>query len=203
MRKKIKVKAIEYNPICEPKSMHGYRGVRWIENVSRGLRFVGYADDIARLNHKGWYIRDEDYGEVYRGVVYQLPARHGLPQYVYGYADPCNDDCALICFDVEADKADAARAADRFAEIFAEHERDYDRAASAKQHYDDLADEVKRLRAEALAVGRGMRADLDMDAACERVCRDKIKSCYRAIQQARKERAELLDRFNNAPGWEE
>ena len=98
-------KSIDYGSVNDEKRMHGYRGVRWVENVSCGLRRVGFADEIMRgegypraIDHKGWFIHDEDYGEVYRGVVYQLPARHGLPQYVIGYDDPYNDDCALLSF---------------------------------------------------------------------------------------------------------
>ena len=109
MKKKIEPKVIEYNRAFEA---HGYRNVRWVENVSRGLRLVGFADEIASkeghrrtIDHRGWFTDEDQCGEIYRGVVYQLPS-HGDEKecYVYGYADPNNDDCALLCFDLTGDK---------------------------------------------------------------------------------------------------
>lgn len=205
---------IEYNPVCDPKSMHGYRGVRWVENVSRGLRRIGFADEIMKgegypraIDHRGWFIRDDDCGgEVYRGVVYQLPARHGLPQYVYGYDDPNNDDCALLCFDPELEKREAAKQADRFAEILAEHERDYDRAWQAGRRVETLDDEIKDMRKEALAIGAEMRAAKGAPIVAPRICsalREKIRSLYHAIQKAREERDELLDTHGSQPGFKE
>lgn len=210
MRKKPKPRVIAYGPVNES---HGYRNVRWVENVSQGLRCVGFADEVMRgegfpraIDHKGWYSRDEDFDEVYRGIVYQLPARHGLPQFVYGYADPNNDDCALICFDPVDDKKEAAKQADRFAEIWAEHERDYDRAWRAGRRYDDLEDEIKNIRIEALTIGAELRANKraaqNAPKSCE-VLRSKILALYQAIQKMRKERAELLADFGRQPGFKE
>ena len=203
---KNKVKAIEFNPVCDPKNVHGYKNVRWIENASRGLRLVGFADEIARIGHKGWYTDDDCAFETYRGIVYQLPARRGQTQYVYGYADPNNDDCALLCFDVEADKADAARAADRFAEVCAETERDYQRAWHAGREYEGLEDEIKSMRKEALTIAEEMRAAKRASIVAPTICatlRGKIVSLYRSIQTSRKKRAELLDNFGRLPGFVE
>ena len=89
---------ISYGPAFDA---HGYKWVRFVENVSRGLRLVGFADEIAKaegswrsIQHTGWFT-DDDQSEKYRGVVYQLPSR-GEPLYVYGYADTNNDDCAGV-----------------------------------------------------------------------------------------------------------
>lgn len=63
----------------------GDRGGRWIENpAAAGLRFVGFADEIAgqSINHRGWYTDEFGDGAVERGAVYQLPARGGRPVYV-------------------------------------------------------------------------------------------------------------------------
>ena len=208
MKKKIAPKVIGYNPAFEA---HRYKNVRWVENASRGLRLVGFADEIASaegrrrtINHKGWHT-DEDggNGEYYRGVVYLLPSR-GAPAYVYGYADPCNDDCALLCFDPEADKMDAARYADQFAERFAEDQRDCDRAYQAGRRCEELADEVKDARKQALAIGEEMRAakraKLDAPTICATL-RTEIRSLYRQIQKARKERATLIDDFGTRDGF--
>jgi hypothetical protein len=213
MKKKIAPKVIEYNPIVPPERAHGYKNARWVENVSRGLRLVGFADEIASaegrrrtIDHKGWHTDDDGgNGEYYRGVVYLLPSR-GEPLYVYGYADPNNDDCALLCFDTEADKMDAARYADQFAERFAEDQRDHNRAWQAGRRCEDLADEVQAMRKKALAIGAEMRdakrAKLDAPTICATL-RDKIMSLYRQMQKARKEIAELTDNYGTRDGFAE
>jgi hypothetical protein len=210
---KRKVKAIEFNPVNDPKRVHGYKNVRWIENASRGLRLVGFADEIARkehsraIEHKGWYTYDDgDPREVLRGVVYQLPSRKGQTLYVYGYADPNNDDCALLCFEQEGDKMEAAKQADRFAEIFAEDERDYHRAWDAGRRCEDLDEEIKTMRKEALAIGAEMReakrAKLEAPTICATL-RSKVLSLYRSIQKARYERTDLFNTYGRCEGFQE
>ncbi len=205
--KKSKPKTIEFNPVCDPQAMHGYRNVRWIENASCGLRLVGFADEIGRLNHKGWYTEDDgDSGEVYRGIVYQLPSRKGKTLFVYGYADPNNDDCALLSFDPEETKEEAARAADRFAEIFADNEREYQRAWQAGRRYEDLDESVKDMRSEALHICAEIRQSRRLATSAPTICRvlrDKVHSLYRQIQKARKERKTLLDDYGRQPGFQE
>ncbi len=202
-KKKIKVKAIEYNSDCDPKLVHGYSNVRWVENVSRGLRFVGFADEIDRtIYHNGWYT-DDDFHETYRGVVYRLPSR-GESLYVFGYADPGNEDCALLCFDPEHDRMDAARAADRFAAIFAEEAREYNRAWQARQRCEDLADEIGDMRRRALAIGEEMRRAKHVNLDAPMICatlRAEIKSLYCSIQKARKERSDLIDTYGRQSGF--
>lgn len=64
------------------------RGGRWIERPDlAGLRFVGFADELNRhIGHKGWFqYPGGDPGDVYRGVVYRMPARDGRSQYVEGF----------------------------------------------------------------------------------------------------------------------
>jgi hypothetical protein len=206
---KTKIKAIEYGPLCDPKHMHGYKGARWVENVSRGVRLIGFADEIAQkgIRHNGWYT-DEDgaNGELCRGIVYQLPARDGETLYVYGYADPNSEDCALLNFEPETDKMDAARAADRFAEIFAEEAREYNTAWQAGRRCDEIAEEVAATRKEALTIAEEMRAakraKLDAPTICATL-RGEIMSLYRRIQKARKERDELIDAYGSRPGFAE
>lgn len=206
MKKKIKPKVVEYNPA---NKLHGYENVRWVENVSCGLRLVGFADKIAHLNHEGWWTRDDgdNNDEVYRGVVYQLPARNRTELYVFGYADPNNDGCALLCFgDITDDKEQAARNADRFAEIVAEHERDYHRAWDAGRRYEYLADKIKDLRKEALTISTEMRAARKAQVIAPTICatlRGQIMSLYLRIQHARKTRAELLADFGRCEGFTE
>ena len=212
MAKKKSIPSIEYNPIIEPKRAHNYENVRWVENVSRGLRLVGFADEIARaegcwrsIDHTGWFTMDDGInGESLRGIVYQLPARNRECLYVYGYADPCNDGCALLCFDTVSDKMKAARAADRFAELFAEEQRDYNRAWQAGRKYEELAEEIKQARTEALSIAEEMRTAKRAKVEAPTICatlRAKVLSLYRSIQKMREERAELLDNFGECAGF--
>lgn len=206
--KRQSAKGIEYNPASKS---HGYN-VRFVENISRGLRLVGFADEIAHaegsrsIDHKGWFTDDDGDGDTYRGVVYQLPSR-GEPQYVYGYADPRKHDCALLCFDIETDKLTAAKHADRFAEIFAEEDRDYQRAWRAGRRHEELADEIKAARSEALAIGAEMRtaksAGVTHAPAICATLRASVMRLYRSIQKMRKERAELIRDFGRQPGFAE
>jgi len=209
MRKKAP-KTIEYGPA---HSSHGYAHVRWVENVSDGLRRVGFADAVSRalgyhsINHKGWFTREDgDGGDVCRGIVYRLPARNGKQQFVYGYDDSNNENAALLCFDDPTDNEhEAALAADRFAEIFAAHERDYDRAWQAGRRFEYLEEEIKTMRKGALAIGEEMRrVGLTTDTPTLYIpLRDKIISLYLQIQKARRERAELLDTYGDVEGFKD
>jgi hypothetical protein len=134
---------------------------RWVENVSDGLRYVGASHDIIRLGHTGWY-NDNFQDETIHGEVYQLPARNGVPQFVPGVSDPCNDNCACIDFSsVTDDKEDAARWADSAAEQWAERERDYQAEEDRKQRLSDIEDEIKTLYADFRRISREIRANCD------------------------------------------
>ena len=72
-------------------------GLRWVENVSKGWRLIGYADELNRsVQHTGWFTDEDGMSETLRGIVYKLPSRKGSPVYAVGYADPYNDDCARL-----------------------------------------------------------------------------------------------------------
>ncbi len=138
MEKHLKRKSIFYSREFTPSWSIG-RKFRWIENYTYGLRFVGYADEIYYyIRHRGWFTRDDGWdGEVLRGIVVQLPARHGREQYLAGYDDPNNDGCGCFEMDIYDDKDEAAKAADHTAESFADRERDYNRAWDAVQLAED------------------------------------------------------------------
>ena len=197
--------AIEYNRSFEA---HG-RSLRFVENPEIGLRCVGYADKILdHLRHKGWYTYDDgDPSGTLRGVVYQLPARKGKEQYVYGYVETDTvDDGAVLCFDLCESKEIAARRADQCAESEAESERDFHRAWDAGRRVEALDEEIKEVRQEALALGTEARSARkvvgNMPVICE-VSRDRIRWCYRRIQKDRKERKELFENFGREPGFVE
>lgn len=162
---------IAYNPLSQGR-------YRFVEHASRGLRLVGFADTIVRLNHTGWYT-DSDYSTLMRGVVYQLPSRKGCTQYLAGYADPWNDDAAFLCMDIEHDKEDAARFADRIAEIYAEKERDYQDAWRAALDAKEKAQEARdHVRAE-IEMLRELGDITNPGAAIAFRCYDAALDAYR------------------------
>ena len=179
---------------------HGWRHCRWIEDCAAiGLREVGFADEILSLRHNGWFA-DAFQDEIYRGQVWQIPARHGRPQFVYGYADPCNEGAALICFDVEEDKSEAARGADSLAESFAEAEREYSEAWQAARQWEELGDEMKAARGKARALVAEMRKAIregkQAGAAICEALRGKLADYAAQWESARNEREEMADNFH-------
>lgn len=146
-----------YNPRWSADIAHGYKHVRWIDKDS-GLRLAGFADELApgrSIDHTGWYA-DNDGGAFaqFRGIVYRLP--HG--RFAYGYADPHNKGCACLCFDNDADTAEeAARFADDFARILAEHEREYQAKETAAQRSEELRECIKSALAEAREIRDELR----------------------------------------------
>lgn len=156
-----------YNPRIDDTSQ------RLIEDTdAAGLRFVGFADELANLRHIGWCTSPDGWCEdVMRGAVWLLPARHGCSQYVYGYVDPWNDDAALIEFEpIEGERGgtgysaatdqaatDAARCADSMAEHAAEKVRDYEAAESARVRAEELREEAKDMRADLCGTIREVR----------------------------------------------
>lgn len=130
----------------EPARGYPTGAFRWIEKVSKlNWRLVGYADEIVNLCHRGWYC-DELFDDVYRGIVYRLP--NG--RFLYGYADPWNDDSALIANDIATDETDAARSADHVAQRFAETDMDHSRAYHTTQRALEAAAESRETAREAI-----------------------------------------------------
>lgn len=156
------------------------RGGRWIERPAMaGLRFVGFADKLARLDHTGWFLSpDGDDGETARGCVYQLPARNGRPIYVEAYQLGSESrksgwqeqssglgerDAPAVVFladrhlgelggtdgDICAAMRAAARGADREAEIIAEHEREWREASELGRTAAEAIEEASEARLEA------------------------------------------------------
>lgn len=196
----------------------GSDGAVWIESLdAAGLRFVGYADKLARIGHNGWYTSDDnDRDEILRGAVLQLPGRNGRPLYLAAYEDPNNAGAYRV--DVsevfEGSKADAApevaqrnaaRAADSLAERNAEEEREYNRAWQAGRRFEDLAEEVARIRKGLLALIAEAKAACEggtLGPAIRATIAEKLASGRATINKAYASRADLLADFGKQPGWE-
>ncbi len=202
-------------------TIRSFENVRWIENPrAAGLRFVGYADELAGLRYTGHY-SDDSQSETIRGVVFQIAGKDGKARFVPGYDNAINGKadsngpCA-VCFeevfegegDVRADSdhygahRDCARRADQLAEWLAEDERDYQEAASAGLRYHELADDIASTRKEALALLAERRAAMAQSngQAFPTICgtiADKVRALYAEIQSMRAKRAELLDNFGH------
>lgn len=154
---------------------------RWIENTAAcGLRFVGFADEIAShaVDHKGWYLDLEIADEVYRGAVWQLPARSGRCVYVAGFTDPYNSGAAMIDCDVilaarderaqyafgacwqygDAPQSQTAAAliADSIAERCADAEQERNRKWHAARQVETLRDDICELRHDHTALIRAI-----------------------------------------------
>lgn len=190
-------------------------GARFIESVEgAGLRLVGYADEIVRLNHKGWFC-DTFESDVYRGVVMMLPGKNKLNRYLAGYEDPHNPgtyriDMARGIFEGlgsdyypsnrHDDNAarDAARAADDFAEKEAESAREWDEAWQNGSRWADLRNDVTVWRKEALTLIREIKAagKAFSPAICETL-KDKLSDMRDKIADARKK----MDELANFSAW--
>lgn len=180
-------------------------GLQWCENPSAfGLRFVGNADDLARIDHKGWYI-DSHQSETIRGVVYQLPARDGKCVYVAGHDDANNPGTAHLDFsdliygeadDSDNAKRDAARRADSIAENTAESMREYDEAWQAGSRAAELHGEAIETRESLLAFLKDVRAKraalCDAPALIE-AAREHVSDLIEQMQKARAKRDSLRD----------
>lgn len=129
--------------------------------TERPFRFVGFADEVkeARIRHTGWYGDDEATGfDMYRGVVFQIPARGGNTLYLAG--TEWGEQGARGSFetgggwieigrgDVYESKEDAARAADSIAERAAEAEREYQLEESERIRAEEEEAEEAREREE-------------------------------------------------------
>lgn len=188
-------------------------GLRWIERPQdAGLRFVGFADDVApqRVEHRGWYTRTDDYSETLRAAVYQLPTRSGRPVYVPGYQEIGFgvDGAAVVALrdlfrgdvggceetqyigryrrgDYEGETAarDAASRADRIAEIAAEKEREFSDAWQAARRWQDLQQTTTTEKAAARTLIRDMRAARRADVP-ESICAALRATVRRHLQAA-------------------
>ena len=143
-----------------PFESHGYT-CRWIEDIGEvGIEFVDYCDKLYDgIDHTGWWADAFECGK-YRGVVLRIG---GTRNYLIGYEDPNNGKAYLISNDVYRHKPDSpegccatddsefmrgvARAADSFAESFAEEARHYDEAwqelRAAKEELREKITDVK------------------------------------------------------------
>lgn len=192
-----RARSIAYNREFVPASQkraYSPDRYRFVENASKGLRFVGIAHELMRLNHTGWYM-DGWQEDVCHGVVYQLPARDGAAQYVPGVDDPCNDDCACLDFhSVTDDKEDAARMADSMAESWAEDAREARAKDDAEQRLEEIESEIHDQYAAFRQVAAEIRAyceQLQGIAVVRQLVREHWQSTKAEIRKLRREQGRI------------
>lgn len=186
----------------------GRTTLQWAERPAAiGLRFVAWADEIrgSRIDHKGWFNRDDSEHTALRAGVWRLP--HG--RLVPGYAEveggePVNGESAALAFgemiredggseDDDSTVIDCARAADEIARIVAEGERESDaayqagaaaarRIAEAEEGRADAREALAALKAEKRRLGA------DMSAIIPRTLLATVTEYRRAMDEAREER---------------
>lgn len=203
----------------------------------RFVGFSDELRDGGRNSHSGWFLYpDGDPCEVARGCVYQLPARNGRPVYVEAlrtgetlgrrteWRDMSEDGSALLFFgslhygdkggdeysrtsDCSDAVKDAARGADREAEIYAERERDYQEAWQAGSRCADLETEAKEGRADARGLVRELRQHLNAGGRLgERMCatlRGAIRSHIRDASRAAIKARELREQWGDSEPFAE
>lgn len=118
---------------------------------SLGWRKCGDSEDLITLRHSGWYA-DNDQDSLIKGTVLQLPSRHGVKQYVPATYHTDYDTCTVYLNDTGPDREQAARDADRNAEIEAEESREFYAKDAAEQQIAEAREEIHRINKETLAV---------------------------------------------------
>lgn len=118
-----------------PEGFSGYLNSR-ADEISEGsyvrLR-VTRADEVARLNHTGWFTDDDGVNDVMYGVIARLPRSRG---FIAGWSMGAGMATSFSRTIYETAE-EAARAADHEAEREAERERDYQREEQDKQRDED------------------------------------------------------------------
>src|SRR5690606_18409162 len=141
----------------------------------------------------------EGIGDVYRGAVWQLPARNGQCLYVAGFADPCNKGAALIDFDPiygtpgDGSETEAAYRADEIARIHAEREREYQEKWQAAQRVRDWLEDICAARRQHTALIRAIWTGERDDAIGARL----RAACRATVRKARRKIADTLAAYGD------
>lgn len=191
-----------------------------------GLRFVGYADDLAGLRHTGWHCDDEG-RDTLRGAVWQLPGKGRHARLIYGYQEwegrgEMNEGSATLCVsDIrradmreafgnldEADETrDAARSADSLAEHDADERRDYNQAYEAGRKAAEIDAEMIDARRELLPILAELRAvrrgRVMLSAVLCDVLQKRVRDGLETISEKRAERESAWGACPTCdePGW--
>lgn len=144
-------------------------GLVYCDNLDvLGWRHVGDAHDLAPLGYTGWYADNHQDG-MYVGVVLQLPSRNGIEQFVPAIRHTDWDTATVYLNEVGPDKREAARAADRNAEIEAEASREADARDSAQQQIAEARDQIHVINRQVLPALKELKGANLTAAICSMV----------------------------------
>jgi hypothetical protein len=122
------------------------------------------------------------------------PAAVAFGELICGDRGGLGDEYAS--FQENDDVRDAARRADRIAELQAESEREYNEAWQAGSRFAELAETIAADRRASLALLREMKPERQRAADRPAICaalRERLESLLEDIREARERRAELLN----------
>jgi len=161
-------------------------GKFYVNSLNLGWRECGDSHDIVSLRHTGWYA-DNDQDSLLKGCVLQLPSRNGEPRYVPATYCTEWDGATIYMGEIGPDKEQAARYADRNAEIEAEASREFYAKDSADQQISEKREEIHELNKEALELLREIKHQTFTPAVCS-----TLKG---ALQQMLRDRRKCFERI--------
>ena len=115
-----------------------YKTPVWYCHTGEQFRDERFCDDVARIEHTGWFTETEG-REKARGIVGRLPHN----RYIAGYHWSSNGERVYFA-EVFTDENDAARMADEHARIFAESAREDSERFNAMQDAESEAEEKEQ-----------------------------------------------------------
>ena len=115
-----------------------YKTPLWYCHTGEQFRNERFCDDVARMDHTGWFTATEG-REKARGIVGRLPHN----RYIVGYHWSSNGERVYFP-EVYDDETEAARAADSHAESFAESAREDSERFDAMQDAERETEEKER-----------------------------------------------------------
>lgn len=143
------------------------------------MQLEGFSDDVARLDHSGWYADNFQY-ELVKGAVMSIrtsgrtdtDSGHFTYFPAISYTKSDCDAVFLIPFD---DKREAALYADQLAEEYAEKAREMHAEFQAEQQIEDLKSQLHTINQKTLAVIKELKKAVLSPALCA-VIRENIES---------------------------
>lgn len=160
-------------------------------------RTLGFAHEVCphAVKHHGWYC-EEECESLVQGYVLQLPTRHGIEQFVPGVSWTDCDGVTLWPLERYDEEEDAARAADRYAELIAEYEREHNHGARQYTDAERVVEESVEEIGEAHQSLRDYVRDLpSIPATCDHIVvltrhsiseqRRRVRELVKCIREAR------------------
>jgi len=194
---------LHYNP----EWTSGPFKARIVESPHLGLRFHGFADDLAKRfsyhwrEYGGYYLDCEFQGETARPAVFRLP--HG--RLVPGFYDPYNgESAAFLAFDsVTTDEKQAVTWADDFARGYAERESEYQESWRAGQECAQALADDAEARAEICELWRASRRAAKLPDVIARAVKLQIRSAILNAKSAGRKAADLRQQWRDSEGFAE